>query len=185
MLFWSKKRIIDELKDGVAKAINKDMFYSEKASKDINKFLMNEIVNLHTNYGIDGMFEEINKKIDEKFKEVERLERIIKYARDDKPTFNLKQRSQNTRIYDKSYTYDLYIYIDKGEYVVELPDLVGYNIQEDDCYFEVREKLVYFNASSCESTLPGDNNCTKYEFIIDYMDDRYIVNRKYKFKKMY
>lgn len=107
------------------------------------------------------------RKLEENY---ERLERIVKYSKDE-PTFRIVvQNVWPSNIYEthtiivKNY---LYMYIDKEEYVVELIELKRCGIDPEHCEFKVEGNFAYF---TYDRYLIG----TVEEFIIDYQSGAYV-----------
>ena len=173
MLFWNKKKVIGEVRDEVYENIDTYWCKQYTETKNINEFLTKQYEELCKQYGMREKFKEVNDRIDKKFERLKELERIVKYARDDKPTFNLIKRSQDTRVHDKSYTYYLHIYVNKEEYIIELSDLFERNILEDCCSLEIKDKIAHFIVN-----VSNEDDWKQYKFIIDYKNNKYVLNEK-------
>lgn len=110
-------------------------------------------------------------KINDKFtKEISRLNRIIKYSKDE-PTFHF-----NVDIFS-SFTrkYGVYIYVNKEEYFIDLNEIEGHCIDKNSFEFYVKDDLAYFIISTFSGIL---RKWKKWEFIIDYKNGKYIVSSK-------
>lgn len=108
-----------------------------------------------------------NRDIKELVKENERLERIIKYSKDI-PTYRMETyRTKFTNsLYMQHYT-DLHMYIDKEEYVVELPHVKHIS-------FEVRDFDVSDNLATLEIVYSDVTSNSLYTYIIDYKKGTYV-----------
>lgn len=107
------------------------------------------------------------KKLEEKY---ERLERIVKYSKDE-PTFRIvEDRIWPRDVYEthtiivKNY---LYMYIDKEEYVVELIEMNRGVILPKCCDFKVEDNLAYFTVVDYIGDIED-------EFIIDFQSGAYV-----------
>ena len=109
------------------------------------------------------------KKLEENY---EKLHRIVKYSKDE-PTFRLNEYYQPTNDIYHPYILknDLYIYIDKEEYIVCLAELDTKTILARSCEFRVEDNFVHFTANRY---LDG----IAYEFIIDYKSGTYVHKKK-------
>lgn len=146
---WFKKKI--ENKNGLVKVLDK-CAELEKSIKEIkDDFVKRE--------------ERLNK-------EIEKLHRIIKFA-SDKPTFNL-DRNHSFNWMSIEYRNKLYIYHEKEEYVVELVEFNGDEVDENSYEFRVNGDLAYFNASSYSKY----NGWMRREYVIDYKKESYVCNSR-------
>lgn len=106
------------------------------------------------------------KKLEENY---EKLNRIVKYSKDE-PTFRINERRIWPSDIHVSHTIivknDLYMYIDKEEYVVSLIELVSHVIP-GSCDFKVKDNFAYFTVNNYLSGIAD-------EFIIDYESGAYV-----------
>lgn len=111
---------------------------------------------------------------------IKKLERIVKYARDDKPTFNTVMRTE----YRGSYAIvvdkfcDLYLYVDKEEYKINLTEITKTKLTNEDCSLEIKNNLAYFTVNTKE-----EDSDKRYEFIIDYKNGKYILIEEIDMRK--
>lgn len=98
---------------------------------------------------------------EKQLKRVRKLERIVKYAKDDESTFCFCDRWCASR---------LYLYVNKEEYIIELAEL-GYTSEIVEESLEIYNDRAYFMVTEIDD----DVNKT-YLFIIDYLNDRYVLN---------
>ena len=108
--------------------------------------------------------------------EIEKLHRIIKFSSNES-TFNLNRSySYNWKTYNVSLEYEnkLYIYHEKEEYVVELVEFKGDEVDKDSYEFRVDGDLAYFNVSSYSKY----NGWMRREYIIDYKKESYVCNSR-------
>lgn len=119
------------------------------------------------------------RKNEELERKVERLERIVKYSKDE-PTFRISTDHlfpsdvyETHTIIVKNY---LHMYIDKEEYVVELIELAFGDINPRHCEFKVEGNFAYF---TYDRYLIG----TVEEFVIDYKSGAYVHRIRSKDKE--
>jgi hypothetical protein len=99
---------------------------------------------------------------EKQLKRLGKLERIVKYSKDDEPTFAFCNRWNGTK---------LYLYVNKEEYIIELKELYNLvNVIEET--LEVHNERAYFTV-----TIRDDDDIDKQHlFIVDYLNDRYVLN---------
>ena len=123
--------------------------------------------------------EDFHKRINETNKEVDKLERIIKYSKD-KPTFRLVNSTGINSYYGYLYyKHILYIYINKEEYTVELEELYGtQNIDKSSGDLKVENNMAYFTILSEPFTKDGTDYRIIYKFTIEYKTGKYVCEQE-------
>lgn len=108
-------------------------------------------------------------RIKELEKNYEKLNRIVKYSKDE-PTFRISEHNIWPSDINVSHTFiiknDLYIYIDKEEYCVTLTELVR-RVNPRSCEFKVEDNFAYFTVNDYLYGIAE-------EFIIDYEKGTYV-----------
>jgi len=177
MLFWNENKINTRLDNHIDDLFRKEWANYCEEMKTGNAYFeektkcYKELYELDLNRRLEDVYEEI----DNKFKRLEKLERIIKYLRDDKPAFNLVQRIKSRYI---NYRYeeklcDLYLYIDKEEYKINLAEIAGMETDNNNCSVDVKDNLAYFNV-----VISNEDTWKEYKFIIDYKNEKYILSEE-------
>lgn len=119
---------------------------------------------------LESKFEKLSSmqnEYEKQLKRIRRLERIVKYSNDSEPTFAFPNRWNSD---------DIYLYINKEEYVVEMVELRRiFNVSKQS--LKVHNDRAYFTVTS------KDDDVEKaYLFIIDYCNNRYVFNGEVEIK---
>ena len=114
----------------------------------------------------------LNKRISMLIDKENKLHRIIKYSANE-PTFRFGNQEYVRWInsYQLSAGNNLWMYIDKEEYKVYLSELDSVRPDKENCEFKVENDLAYF-------TILGEtryDTIQKFNFVIDYKKDKYVV----------
>ena len=117
--------------------------------------------------------QESNKTLNDGFS---KLQRIVKYSGSE-PTYRLDYEMFFDMFTSPRRKYTLYIYSDKEEYVVELEELNNRDVVDDTASFRVEGNYAYFDISTCFCYVES-RKWTRYEFIIDFKNGKYICSRK-------
>lgn len=76
----------------------------------------------------------------------------------------------------------LFIYSKGREYDIIIDELRHLDTDEDTCEFRVEDNIAYFSVTTFYYHTPEEK--TRYEFIIDYKNEKYICVRKNKIEKV-
>lgn len=112
---------------------------------------------------LEKQINDLSKRVEDLSERTAKLERIVEYAKDE-PSFNLS-RSYSLIF---GYKYDLFLYIDKKEYVIEgiATSSIGY-FRNEDCKLKVKDDIAIFTVKSSKDF--------KLKFLIDYKKGTYVV----------
>lgn len=147
--------------------------YNWKKKKKTNEEKIEELEKT-----IQQMKEDFCEKLDKACEETERLERIIKHSKD-KPSFELRTISKYNTCGIPMFIFNLYLYIDKEEYVIELEDLRNsHNIDYQTAKLKVKNNMAYFTVSSNVNNGTDYKYKNKYKFVIEYKSGKYVCNLK-------
>ena len=102
------------------------------------------------------------KQLNELSERVDKLERILRYSKEE-PSFHFKRLNLNY-----GYTYDLYLYINKTEYVIKnISELSNDVICDKYCELKVlNDHTALFIGKTCYGF--------EFKFLIDYKNGTYI-----------
>ena len=123
----------------------------------------------------------VNKETIELKERVDKLERIIKYAKHDGPSFRVEQKPIDINSctwilpYGFLHEYILYLYINGEEYSLDLGnDVIGYDlILHGESTIEVDDDVAYVDLYICNSEY-------NKQLTIDYKNGAYVCNKKFK-----
>jgi len=104
---------------------------------------------------------------------METLNRIIKYSKDGEPTCNFKSVINASQIY---------FYINKEEYVLEFKELREYYLENATIDRLILSNNLAYLTVTC---VKGNDTSKTYKFIIDYKNQKYILDEVVENQKTY
>lgn len=121
----------------------------------------------------------LNELLEKETENRQQLGRIVRYAKDNEPTFNthVKRVLNEWDMWEDEFW--IYLYINKEEYYIHLKDFDNSFIYPFDKYFdlEVRDGLAYLTYEESRTNNPV------YHFVIDYKRRTYVLRQEEKKKE--
>jgi len=105
------------------------------------------------------------------FSQIDKIQRIIKYSKEGKPTVRFEKHDDiYEEVFDDIWTYDLYVYVDKEECIIN-----GIKLPKN-------LKLGSGAAKMCDkdnvSITAITEECTELEIIVGYKEGNYVIKKR-------
>lgn len=120
----------------------------------------------------------VSKEVVELRERVDRLERIVKYAKDDRPSFRIESKCTGCNYDSHRFYYKdiLYLYINKEEYSFDISTILnGNGVLMKNSTIEVEDDLAYVDLWVC-----GGSDYIKM-ITIDYKNDSWVCGKRPKY----
>lgn len=120
---------------------------------------------------IDDYFRKMKDELNE---QIDKLNRVIKFSKEDEPNYELKLENRKNNVLFTIPVVRLFLYIDKEEYTFVLEELTYNRVDESSISLFVKNGIAYFAVETTPFTKKEVQYRTEHTFTIEYKTGRYV-----------